>query len=65
MNIFVATYEDGSGYPYQKVFRDKPEAEKWLRKQYDRDQDGVTTTKEFKEWCRYGAWTGKIRKHII
>lgn len=63
MKIFVATYEDGSGYPYQKVFKTRSEAMKWLKAQHARDFDKGEAS--FTEWCKYGAWTGKVKGYDI
>lgn len=69
MKIYVATYEDGSGFGYQKVFKYKSLAKKWLRKQYDRDfgeeESDTETESNFKDRCDYGAWTGKIKSFTI
>lgn len=64
MKIYVATYEDGSGYGYQKIFVDDLSAAKaWLKKQWERDFSGDETP--FLDWCAYGAWTGKIKSFTI
>jgi hypothetical protein len=63
MKIFVATYESGSGCGWQTVKTTRKEAETWLKKQHKRDFDQDEAA--FKEWCKYGAWTGKIRSYNI
>ena len=63
MTIYVATFESGTGNGLQKVFKDKKEAKKWLKKQYDDNFDDDALS--FKEWCNYGAWTGKIKSFKI
>lgn len=69
MKIYVATYEDSSGYGYQKVAKDKILAETWLRERFLKDNDSFETEKEFREafksHCEYGANTGKIRMFNI
>jgi hypothetical protein len=63
MKIFVATYEDGSGCPYQAVRKTRKKALEWLKKQHKRDFDKGEAS--FEEWCKYGAWTGKIKSFNI
>lgn len=66
IKIYVATYTDPSGYPFQKVFKKKSEAKKWLRKQYDRDfDDAEFSDNGFEDWCKYGGWMGKIKQHTV
>lgn len=63
MKIFVATYEDGIGFPYQAVRKTRKEALEWLKKQHARDFDIGEIS--FQEWCNYGAWTGRIRSYTV
>lgn len=63
MKIYVATYEDGSGSGFQKVFKDRKNAKIWLEKQFKRDFRCLKMT--IKEWGRYGAWTMKIKSFNI
>lgn len=63
MKIYVATYEDKSGNPFQKVFKDRKSANTWLKKQFKRDFEGLETT--IKEWSEYGAWTMKVKGYNL
>lgn len=59
MKIYVATYEDKSGNPFQEVFKDRKSAKIWLEKKFKRDFNKLETT--IKDWREYGAWTMKIK----
>lgn len=63
MKVYTATYTDSSGYGRQRIFKTRGLANFWLKKQWERDFS--TEEVSFKEWCEYGAWTGKIKQHTI
>lgn len=67
--IYVATFQDGSGYPFQKVFKDKKKADAWLYRMWEEnlgDEHPEESHKErFKEWCNYGGFTGKVKRFTI
>jgi hypothetical protein len=63
MKIFVATYRSPNNTPYQKVFKSRKEAIKWLKQQHSRDFEAGEAS--FKEWSEYGAWSAKVIAHTI
>lgn len=71
MKIVIATYTDDSGNGKQKAFYDvdfkiaKMFAKMWLKQQFDDDFSDNADSISFREWCEYGAWTGRIKTFEI
>lgn len=66
MKIYIVTYEDNTGFGYQKLFYTKKAANKWLFDKFRKDNDGeCATLAEYKallaEHKIYGAHSAKIK----
>jgi hypothetical protein len=70
ISIYVATFTSSSGYPYQKVFKIRKQANDWLYKKWYENIGYYLASEsnhkeEFKEWCGYGSFNGKVKKFTL